>query len=272
MIRHLPGLVALTTVAVAPSIANGQQAPASPLAAYPGFGHSPAADEARYRREQASRERRIASCMRDKGLAYVAEAPLERTQAQTPDRRHASARPVDQNERHAASLSPSQRAAYYMALYGVPDPNDDTAKLWKPGSPTGGGCWGDALRAIPGVYSARSALAGEFADMRRSIVEHPAVKTAEQSWQTCMRAQGLDYESPRAFYQRIDPLTGPPAAAAEADGTTKARTVAAECRTKSGLDTAAAQARSAREAEFVAAHGSRLEAFRARLEAQPPLD
>jgi hypothetical protein len=124
------------------------------------------------------------------------------------------------------------------------------------------------LRAIPGVYSARSALAGEFADMRRSIVDHPAVKTAEQGWRTCMRAQGLDYESPRAFHQRPDSLTG----TSEAGDTTKARTAAAQCRTKSGLDAAAGQARAAREADFVAAHGSRLEAFRARLEAQPPLD
>lgn len=271
MIRHLGGLVALTAAAVAPSVAYGQQAPASPLAAYPGFGHNPVADEARYRQEQAARERRIATCMRDKGLAYVPEAPLQRTQAQAPARGRASARPVDQNERHAASLGPPQRAAYYMALYGVPDPNDDTANLWKPGSPTGGGCWGDALRAIPGVYSARSALAGEFADMRRSIVDHPAVKTAEQSWQTCMRAQGHDYESPRAFYQGLDPLTGPPAAA-EAGAMTKARTVAVECRTKSGLDAAAGQARGAREAAFVATHGSRLEAFKKRLEAQPALD
>lgn len=86
-----------------------------------------------------------------------------------------------------------------------------------------------------------------------------------------MREQGLDYESPRAFHQRVDSLTGT-SGAAQAGDMTKARTAAAQCRTKSGLDAAAGQARSAREADFVAAHGSRLEAFRARLEAQPPLD
>lgn len=205
MIQHFPGIVVLAAVAVAPSVAIGQ-APVSPLAAYPGFGHNPAADESRYRREQAARERRIAACMRDKGLAYVPEAPLERTQAQSPERGRAGARPVDQNERHAASLSPSQRATYYVALYGVPDPNDQSANLWKPGSPTGGGCWGDALRAIPGVYSARSALAGEFAEMRRSVVDHPAVKTAEQGWRPACVSRGSITSLPGHFINAPIPL------------------------------------------------------------------
>lgn len=162
-------LVVFLSAAAATMPTYAQQSSTSALAGYPGFGHNPAADEARYRQEQAARERLISRCMQRQGHTYVPEAPIEHTAAEVARRGRAAAAPVDRNERHARALPQEQRTAYYMALYGVTDPNDQSGQLWRPGSPTGGGCWGDALRAIPGVFFARSQFAGEFADMRRSI-------------------------------------------------------------------------------------------------------
>jgi hypothetical protein len=51
-------------------------------------------------------------------------------------------------------LAPAERTRYYLALYAVPDPNDE-ANLWNPRSPTGGGCWGEAIREVPSVYFAQ---------------------------------------------------------------------------------------------------------------------
>jgi hypothetical protein len=43
----------------------------SRLAAYPGFGHDPDADEARFEREELEREEIIAECMKVEGYSYV---------------------------------------------------------------------------------------------------------------------------------------------------------------------------------------------------------
>jgi hypothetical protein len=254
--RRIAGGLLAAALAATPAALSAQTAPASPLAAYPGFGHNPTADEARYKREQAARERLISTCMREQGLSYTPSPPREANQGSRGNAARSNAVPVDPNERHAASLSAEERVRYYTALYGVPDPNDQSAQLWKPGTPTGGGCLGDAMRAMPGVYSARSALAEQFSDLRQSVLTDPAVTAAEGRWATCMRGKGFSFASPRAMFQAAEP----PAAAQSADPA---------CRTESGLKAAVEQARISREAAFVAANRDRLEGHKRALDAQP---
>lgn len=255
--RRIAGGLLAAALAATPAAVSAQTAPASPLAAFPGFGHNPTADEARYKREQSARERLIATCMKGQGLSYTPAPPREATQGSRGNAGRSNAAPVDPNERHAASLSPEARARYYTALYGVPDPNDQSAQLWKPGTPTGGGCLGDAMRALPGVYAARSALAEQFSDLRQSVLSDPAVTAAEGRWATCMKGKGFTFASPRAMFQSPNE---PPAAAQTADPA---------CRTESGLKAAVEQAKVSREAAFVTAHRDRLESHKRALDAQP---
>jgi hypothetical protein len=261
--RHLAGGLLIAALA-APSTLTAQTAPglaASPLAAYPGFGHNPTADEARYKREQAARERSISACMRQQGLSYTVSPPQDENPGG--GRRRGAAAPTDPNDSHAATLSPEERARYYTALYGVADPNDQSGQLWRPGSATGGGCWGDALRTFPGVYAARSRLAEQFSELRQAVATDPEVTAAEGRWSICMRGKGFTFASPRAM-----------SADTVRPGADEARLASAHaadpaCRAESGLKAAVERAKLAREAAFVTAHRDQLEGHKRALEAQP---
>lgn len=221
---------------------------ASPLAAYAGFGHNQLADEARYIREEAERERVTAACMRDAGFQY-SSAPAVTISGPRLNPNDKVAGPIDQNERYARSLPDDKRRDYYQALYGVPDPNDQS-NLWNPQSETGGGCSGAALRSIPGVYAARSALAEEFETMLADVRAHSRVKQAETKWAECARGQGLNFASPAEAYADLD--LNPQNAA------TRAQPIAS-CIASSGLGDIAADVRAEYEARFVSQHKSTLD-------------
>jgi hypothetical protein len=154
----------------------------SPLAAYPGFGHDHEADEAHYRRQEIALQRYIARCMRQAGFEYTA----------APSVVNAPAPRQGPNERYLASLSPERRTRYNLTLYGVPDPNDEE-NLWDPSSKTGGGCWGEAMRAIPSVYAGESELRAQLDAMQRLIARDARVQDAERRWSACMRSRGFSY-------------------------------------------------------------------------------
>lgn len=175
----------------------------------------------------------------------------------------------DPNERRAAALAPEQRRAYFMALYGVPDPYSvDAAQLHDPASPTGGGCKAEAVRAIPGVYAAAAALTEEYVAMRRSVAEDARVKTAEGRWAECMRGRGHSFSSPSQMHRDL-------AVAARSDreqGRAKIREidpVARQCGQSAGLDAAVATVRTEKETAFVAQHRATLDRELARMRRQP---
>jgi hypothetical protein len=92
---------------------------------------------------------------------------------------------------------------YYVALVGVPDPNAlEAADL--PDFKTGGGCMGDALRKIPGVYAAFAELRKEFDAMEDSFFQDPRVAAANMEWSRCMENQGLQFVSPAALRAALD--------------------------------------------------------------------
>jgi hypothetical protein len=177
----------------------------------------------------------------------------------------------DPNERYAASLSPARRTRYNLTLYGVPDPNDE-GNLWNPSSDTGGGCWGQAMRAIRSVYAAQSQLMSRFHAMERSIARDPRVRDAEQRWSACMRSRGFSYAAPRSIPARQDSAAGRGALTPELERHTRqAQEAAPACATAVGLDSVKAAVRVEKEAEFVRTHKLLLDRHVELLRQQEPL-
>lgn len=232
----------------------------SPLAAYPGFGHDPEADESRFDREEMARERLIAQCMQQAGFQYT-PTPSIRVEETTNIREALAAARNDPNERYVASLTPERRTQYYLALYGVPDPFTQEAQgLHDPERPEGGGCVGEALQAIPGVFAAKRVLQDQLDAMRRAVAQDSRVRAAEQRWSECMAARGYQYASPRELHAALDQAAAQALARGEKDISALERqhqeAVAAgrECAQQVQLGQTVAQVRAEHEAAFVRAH------------------
>lgn len=235
----------------------------SPLAAYPGFGRARNPDDARYRRQEIAQERYVAHCMQQAGFQY--------TPAPSVVNPPASPRPQGPNERYVASLSAERRTRYNLTLYGVPDPNDEE-NLWDPRSDTGGGCWGQALRAIRSVFAAKSELMSRFHAMERSIVQDPRVREGERRWSDCMRSRGFSYAAPRGIPARQDSAAGRGALTPELERHTRqAQQAAPACATAVGLDSIKTAVRLEKEAEFVRTHKLLLDRHVELLRQQEPL-
>lgn len=170
--------------------------PVSELAQYPGFGHNPDSEMRAYVSDEAKRQQSIFQCMKAAGFEYHPEtANVVRADAPAAAR---SKRPPSKNEQFVASLAGGRLTQYNTTLYGVADPNSETA-LWDPRSATGGGCWGNAIRAHPGVFSASNALTNEYVAMRREVVEDANVKSAEAKWASCMKSAGHSFSTIAEF-------------------------------------------------------------------------
>jgi hypothetical protein len=239
----LLGLQFSATANVTP--APQQRLQNSPLAAYPGFGHNADADEARFDRETLAREHMTAKCMKQKGFPYTVVAPV-RDSAQAPD----------PNITYAESLSSQRRTEYYLALYGVENPNSPFADdLYDRNAPGGGGCSGEAFATIPGVFKAAGILNEKYLELRASVKKEARVVAAEQKWSACMRGSGYLYGTTQDLLAELD------TAVAEGRYTEQLeqqhqRAVEAgrACGTKVGLEDTIAQVRVEQETAFVAAH------------------
>ena len=201
-------LVLSTGVLVAGTLqSTASPPPDSPLAAYPGFGHDTAADEARFDNEEQQREDMIAACMQQQGFQYTPEPALAADDSMTLEQAWESAQ-NGPNELYIASLTPTQWTSYSMALAGVPDAND-------PSSPSNSGCLHDAYTAILGVFAAYNALREPYEDMQDDIAKDTRIAAVEQSWSTCMQGSGYSYANTSALAAdpdtwTIPPTTGPP--------------------------------------------------------------
>jgi hypothetical protein len=235
----------------------------SPLADYPGFGHDRRSDNGRLARQTVARERTIRDCMQRAGFEYFQNPPVMNPQAQS---RSEARGKLTKNQDYAAGLPVDRRREYNMALYGVPDP-DDARNLWDPRSGTGGGCWGEAMRAYPSVYQARSELAVPLAAMRKSIAADSRVQQARTEWAQCMQAKGLQYQSPEALLatRDHDALAKAPDAGKKHE---QAIAAAKECRTSSGLEGTETTVRNEKEGEFVRAHKAVLDRHKERQQKQ----
>jgi hypothetical protein len=73
MCRIVKLLVVVLVATAAAGLGAGARPaePRSPLAAYPGFGHDPEADEERFTTEEQRREELVAACMAARGFLYL---------------------------------------------------------------------------------------------------------------------------------------------------------------------------------------------------------
>lgn len=209
-----------------------------------------------------ARETYITQCMEQKGYPYTPVLPVKVDETVNIDH---LLRQKEPNIDYANSLKQSEREAYYMALNGVPDPND-------PGGPGGGGCMGEAFDTIPGVYAMRSELGVQYRRMQRSVKQDSEVQEAEQRWSTCMQQHGYHYEN------TTDLAAAPDNAILENQYTKtfeeehrEAMKIGRECGNQTGLDNTIAKVRLKKEAEFVAAHPLQLDQHIVQLQEQTVL-
>jgi hypothetical protein len=238
---------------------GGAYEPWSPLAPYPGFGHQPERDEALFDREEMLREQRVATCMQEAGFSYWPEPSVLLDDDTDPA---AALEQVDHhpNAQYVALLSPAGRQAYYLALYGIPDPFDpDAEALHDPASAEGGGCWAQALRGVPGVFAAQQALRDELDEMEQRLAADPRVRAAEARWSSCMAQRGYRAANPAELLASVDEQGASGLLAHPQAELSAAQAESASCAAESGLPGTVAAVRSELEGELVEAHRSLLE-------------
>lgn len=230
--------------------ATTRQSYESALSAYPGFGHNAASDEARFDREALAREKIVANCMKNKGYSYKI---VTGTKIDNSNPGNGVAILRNQNIAYAESLDPKARAEYYVALYGVTNPNSsNSAELFDHNAPGGGGCSGIAFATIFGVFHAVSNLNEEFIDLNRSIRQHPRLIAAEHKWSACMAARHYAYSSHEVLFSEMDRIAPAQLQSSEIEQRHKdAVEMASTCDQQSGFDLAFAGARAEQESDFV---------------------
>ena len=178
----------------------------SPLAEYLGFGHDPAADEARYQRDEERRQVIVSDCMRAEGYSYRPQPgdvliTQDMTSAEI-DAAFAQAN-RDPNKTYRESSSATELDGYYAALYGVDghsesltdaavkayDQNGDGVLSGKENWVRG--CLGHASGQVPGVFYAAKVLRPQLARMEAEVTSDPGYTAAEEAWVACMNAAGV---------------------------------------------------------------------------------
>jgi len=182
------------------SNSNGEEVAAypkiyqTPLSEYSGFQDFNK-DKQRYEKEQQIREKLTAECMKDKGYSYFPTRSIEVAPEMGLGPEELMDLTKDPNEEHVKQLASEEYKAYYMALYGVPDPNAEDLSI---DFNTGGGCAGEAMRSTLSVFAARIKLAKEYRAMEEAIKDDPAVVSAKQNMLRCMEAKGYSSSPPDA--------------------------------------------------------------------------
>lgn len=170
---------------------------------YPGFRSDSNADENQFQDEENSRETMIAECMLVQGFLYEPAPSVVVEISAESDFQEVANQFVDPNANYINSLSPFEREAYFLALVGVADPDVLEASSL-PDFSVGGGCTGEALREIPGVYAAKNQLRDAIDAMQASADTDPALLEANRQWSQCMQTRGFDFSSPEAVPAMLD--------------------------------------------------------------------
>lgn len=201
-VRGLTILCALAATALLASGGlGGPQAAAdsgtvSPLSNYLGFGYHPDQEEALYDSQEEQRQQLIASCMQAAGFTYIASLPDVLIDLDT----DLDTLPADPNEAIREALSPSDLAAYNLALAGVADSEGDISPAEMAAHDSNGdgrldrderadmGCIGSAQSLIPGVYAIQNVLHTQLAALDVAITNDVLAQTAQTTWRTCINA------------------------------------------------------------------------------------
>ncbi|MGV3711608.1 hypothetical protein [Pseudolysinimonas sp.] len=219
----------------------------SPLSAYLDGGMGDLSEEEmnqRFTEQQTRVEELVAACMSDEGFEYI---PVDQTQSGgysfsgdewDPESRDWVEQygygavdwpgrdiqpdpediPVDPNQDYVASLSESERNAYYEVLYG-PQPTEE--ELGEDGSyeydPDNAGCYGSAQQEVQGAdpWSAEEfkPVTDAINTFYQDVQNAPALADLNRAWSACMTEAGFSgfatqpdaqnsiYDEINAFYE-----------------------------------------------------------------------
>ena len=269
--RYVPVVLAVLVATTAASVAAFQSSDDTPLAAYPGFGHDPVADEEQFVEDEMKREKVIAECMDEAGFIYEPALSVLVDDSMTEAELLAAMK--DPNDLYLSSLSPGETEAYNLALYGVVDPNaessDDLPDFEAVDERSG--CVGIAHGKIPGVFSTYNLLRDEFRAMRGAIESDPAVVAAEKDWAACMEGHKYDFDAPSDIRRSLDEralaisqeraLTPGDLEALE-DDVLRASAIARQCGAETGFEDVIRDVTAVYEAKFVETYKDILESGR----------
>ena len=179
----------------------------SKLAAYPGFGHNIDADEDRYTEEELRRELLLSDCMQSRGFEYtpapsilVDEEAMNDAEEFERLLREAS---NDPNEIYVNSLSLNMRKAYFVALTGMENPNNEEGEAHDLAKDAGG-CMQLVFEKVPGVYAKKNALSEELDEMEQRIASDSRNYEVNSRWANCMTEQGYEYSKPSDVHRASD--------------------------------------------------------------------
>jgi hypothetical protein len=191
--EEIPGAAA--TITESPKV----DAVVSDLSEYPGFGHDDERDEQQFSEEERKRENLIAECMQGNGFEYT-PAPsilVDEESMNNPEEfeRLLEQSATDPNESYVQSLTPQMQKAYYLALTGMENPNEQESLPHDYASDSHS-CVNQAFKQIPGVYAKFHSLRDQFDAMEEDIENDPRISSATRQWSLCMSNQGYEFESP----------------------------------------------------------------------------
>ena len=320
--RALPALTA-TLVALALAGCTGGTSSASaedggPMTAfYEKLGGS--FEDEDYERQQREMEEIIAACMAEQGFEYTPAEPTRFEEpedlpewdskeyaeqygygATTSDEIYGGGEEyVDPNADYLATMSESEQAAFYEALYGTPpevdpeaDPEAEVEYNWEES-----GCSGKASHEVyeenGGIWEDPefTALSDEMSTEWEAVMDEPKVSAARDKWVECIADAGFDFSSPdepqqeiydelNALYEAAAPAEGAeidPDASFEPDAEAMAELKAKEmklavadyeCKESSGFTKAQEAAFAAIEQRMWDKYGERLEAIAAKYESK----
>ncbi len=228
---------------------DGADSELDTLADFFGGSDDPEQAQAQYREQEARLQEAVRLCMAEEGFDYIPVEPPaddyvfdDSTQEEFAAEQgfgittwvgnedefvESDSEWVDPNQEIVEAMSDSEREAYYEALYGSEeeqqegttvevDPETGEEVYFQEGF--GAGCYGEAAEAeYGGQDDLWEELGPEVEAMYERMQADPRIVEANQEWSACMADEGYDYESPDAMYEtvftefqtRLDEIVGP---------------------------------------------------------------
>lgn len=217
-----------------------------------GAGDDPEAAEADFRDQEARIQESIRQCMAEQGFEYQPVMPPEgsfqvfnpadeeeRVREQgfgittwfgNEDQFGGDTEFVDPNQEMLEEMSDSERDAWYAALHGTPEEQEEgmttetdpeTGDTFQVSEGFGAGCQGEAYEAEYGDQGDTQELWEElqpaFEELNQRVEADPRIVEANQEWSSCMADRGYEYENRQDMYEtvfedfqsRLDEITGP---------------------------------------------------------------
>jgi len=179
----------------------------SNLANYPGFDHNIDRDEGTYSSEETKREKKVTECMLESGFEYtpstsmlIDDDVLEDAEAFEELLEEMS---TDPNEVYISTLTEARKRSYYLALYGVENPDDEEAETYDLAA-SSDSCVSRSFQEIPGVYAKRNILQDQLDIMEENISKDPTLTAAIEKWSVCMSENGYDLSKPQDLDMQAD--------------------------------------------------------------------